>query len=699
MLNRNLPQVTQVSPEPVAIVDRSNTLADPWLRLARLGWILLAMLAIGILLTSLPGYLIRINSGLPGHGLSTDPSSSYVYIHIINTLTSLASAILSLSLALLLFRHRFENLAVAATSFYLLLYAIILTGPLEFWGLYWLGSDVFAITAQTILLAAPNVAVLVLFPDGRIIPGWARWILVASLVWSLFAVLVPAFPYRDDQLLNLLVLAFSLVAIFGLGIYAQVYRYRRVSTPDERQQAKWVLFGFALWVGYLLISTFPFLYITSLPPGSALPWWSPLSELGWWLSLSILPVTLAIAITRSRLWNIDILINRTLVYGALTFATMALYVVMVGVLGNLLRLGNSNSIAFLTTGLVAILFQPLRERLQAWVNRLMYGERDDPASVLTKLGKHLEHTGSPQDALASITETVAHTLKLPYVAIEVGKINEVVASFGIPKTGVVRFPMSYQTDTSGHLAVAQRSPGESFSVQDIRLLENIARQAGAVAHAARLTSDLRLSYQKLVTAREEERRRIRRDLHDGLGPNLASLTLKVDAARNIIRTDPAKAEQMLDDLKKQIQGTIQDIRSLVYALRPPALDEFGLLGTLRSLIDKQTAPRPKINFSAPDFLPQLPAALEVAVYRIVQEGLSNVLKHSNADEANVRILLEEDKLVVEIDDDGVGSDERSSAGVGMTSMRERAEELGGSFQIMTRRKGFHIRATLPFAKE
>lgn len=225
---------------------------------------------------------------------------------------------------------------------------------------------------------------------------------------------------------------------------------------------------------------------------------------------------MTIAVTRSRLWNIDVVINRTIVYGGVTAATMALYVLVVGTLGNLLQIGNSTFIAFLTTGLVAILFQPLRNRLQRGVNRMMYGERDNPVAVLSKLGDELEHTGSPEDALISITETVAQTLKLPYVAIELGKNSEIAASYGIPKPDVLRLPMLYQTETSGYLVVAQRSPGESFSSSEHQLLENIAQQAGAAAHAVKLTADLRLSRQNLVTAREEERCRIRQDLHDGL---------------------------------------------------------------------------------------------------------------------------------------------------------------------------------------
>jgi signal transduction histidine kinase len=650
-----------------------------------------------MLVTSLPGYALRITSGLPGHGPATAPSMGYVYLQAINTIASLVSAILSLYLSLLLFQSKFENPAVAAISFYLLLYGIVMTGPLEAWGAYWLGGSDFAITVQTLIVATPTLALLVLFPNGRFVPSWSRWILIVSLLWNVIAILNPLVSNQEDGTAGLLILASSWIGLIGLGIYTQIYRYRRVSTLDERQQTKWVLFGFALWFGYMLISTFPFLYITGLPPGAPLPWWSPLTELGWWLSLNIVPVTLAIAITRSRLWNIDLVINRALVYGALTFATMALYIFVVGALGNLLQVGNNAFIAFLTTGLVAVLFQPLRSRLQQWINRLMYGDRDDPVAVLTKLGEQLEHTGSPEDALSSITETVAQTLKLPYVAIELGENDEIAASFGIPKAEVIRLAMLYQAETSGYLVVAQRSPGESFSASERQLLENIAQQAGAAAYNARLTADLLRARQRLVTAREEERRRIRRDLHDGLGPQLASQALTLDAIARLIESDPETAKALLGDLKSQSQEAITGIRQLIYDLRPPALDDLGLVTALQEDFARMEPNGLQIHLHAPEQLPGLPAAVEVAAYRIAQEAVNNVVKHARARNCQVRLEIQNDALSIEIHDDGSGVPPNARSGVGLHSMRERAEELGGRLEIeFSPGGGTQVRAMLPF---
>jgi signal transduction histidine kinase len=692
-------QNAQNAPKPPK-TDSDIQLSKRWLHVARICWIVLAVVAGGFLITSLPAYVDNVNKGLPGHSSGAAPNTSFVFLNIIISIISLASAFLSYALAILLFRRRFENPAVASVSFYLLLYSFVMTGPAEFWSSYWLGSSDFAITLQTILMATPTMALLVLFPNGKMVPNWTRWLLLISIPWSLLAILIPITPTPGStNITGILIIAIPWIALTVLGVYAQIHRYRRVSTPEERQQTKWILFGFGLWIGYILISSIPYFYLESLPPGSPRPWWEPTSILGWFLSLNIVPVSLAIAITRSRLWNLDIVINRALVYGTLTFATMALYIFVVGALGNLLRVGDSTFLAFLTTGLVALLFQPLRERLQSWVNRLMYGERDDPVAVLTRLGEQIERTGSPEDALSGIVKTIARALKLPYVGIELGQDGDIAAAYGLPRQDTIRLPLIYQSEPTGYLLVAARSPGETFSSSDYRLLENIAHQAGAAAHAAKLTIDLRHSRQKLVTTREEERRRLRRDLHDGLGPNLATLALKLDTIRNLLREKPDQAEHLIDDLKKQTQETIQDIRDLVYELRPPALDELGLTGAIQSFINSRFSHNPQITLFVPKELPPLPAAFEVAIYRITLEALTNIQRHAQAKIAAVKLFTQNKYIILDIKDDGIGLSDGYRNGVGLTSMRERAEELGGTFELATTTGGMHVIARLPLPQE
>jgi signal transduction histidine kinase len=213
----------------------------------------------------------------------------------------------------------------------------------------------------------------------------------------------------------------------------------------------------------------------------------------------------------------------------------------------------------------------------------------------------------------------------------------------------------------------------------------------------RLTADLQRARERLVTTREEERRRLHRDLHDGLGPQLASLTLTIGAARELLRHDPDAADRLLQELTLHTQAAITDIRRLVYALRPPALDDLGLVPALREQAAQYSQAGLQIAINAPDRLPPLPAAVEVATYRIVQEALTNVVRHARARTCTVSITLTPGgSLVARIQDDGVGlppagatpaSDSLARPGVGLTTMRERAAELGGTFEIASVRGG------------
>ena len=683
-----------------SIADQTEEIDNKWQKIARIGWIILALLAVVILIGSLPGYFSRWQ-GQFSHSSSTENSLYVTIFAIAGGVASLAAAILSIGLAILLFIRKFSTPISIFVSFFLLVYGVVLAGPMEHLQTFIPDIHKFTYLLQSVLLATPLIALLMLFPNGKFVPSWTRWIVLLTIPWNLGVIWIA--PYDAETLSRYPILtgmvAFFLFVFSSTGIYAQFYRYRHISTFSERQQTRWVVFGFTVWIFLIIVSSIPFMFIYNRAPGSPIPWWGPITELVWWLSLNILPVCLTISITKSRLWNIDFVINRTLVYSGLTFTTMAIYVLFVGIFGYILQVRNSSLVAFFATGLIAILFQPLRERLQNVVNRLMYGERDNPISVLSKLGEELEHTGSPSDTLTSITRTVATTLKIPYVAIELGEDQEPSAAYGIPKNQIIRLPMQYQNTVSGYLVVAERSQGESFQAVEIQLLENIARQAGAAAHATKLTTDLLSSRQKLVTAREEERRRIRRDLHDGLGPQLASQTLTLTAARRLLASDPEKAEQLIQEAIRYAQTSTEDLRRMVYDLRPPALDDLGLIGAMQSRAQHFESEKLELEFDLPTTLPQLPAAVEVACYMIFQEALTNVIRHAKASHCKVSLKVQAG-LELRVEDNGTGIKSQHSSGVGLNSMRQRAEELGGKFQVRSSpQTGTQLTITFPIFSE
>ncbi len=479
-----------------------------------------------------------------------------------------------------------------------------------------------------------------------------------------------------------------------LAIIAMVFNYRG-STGAARQKIRWVAFA-------ALVSGGGGLLLWTLP--NAVLGHSIITSNALGLLVLPFPLAIAIAILRHRLFDIDIIINRTLVYGALTVSTMALYAFVVGYVGNLVQASDRSIIAFLTTGLVAVLFQPLRERLQRGVNRLMYGERDDPYAVLSRLGQRLQATIASEAVLPTIVETVAQTLKLPYAGIELKQGDEfkTVAAYGLATGEPLVLPLTYQSEMIGRLVLSRRARGEDFSSADRHLLDNIARETGVAVHAVCVTADLQRSRERLVTAREEERRRIRRDLHDGLGPALASLTLKADAARNLLSSDPAAADALLAELKTQTQSAIADIRRLVYELRPPALDELGIVSAIREQAAQYNAANGlQVSVIAPEeHWPTLPAAVEVAAYRIVMEALTNVARHANASRCQVRIACD-GVLTLEIVDDGIGVSSTPHAGVGLQSMRERAAELGGAciVESVAGNGGTRVFARLPLPEK
>jgi signal transduction histidine kinase len=266
------------------------------------------------------------------------------------------------------------------------------------------------------------------------------------------------------------------------------------------------------------------------------------------------------------------------------------------------------------------------------------------------------------------------------------------------RTDLVSFPLAYQGETIGRLDVARRGPKEEFSDADRRLIQNIAQQAGAAAQTVRLNAELIRSRAQIVNEREDERLRIRRDLHDELGPMLASQGLKLAAARQMIRAKPEKAESLVDEVVQQSQQTVADVRRLVYGLRPPALDQLGLVEAIRDLARNNGNGLALDILTPTDGLPHLPAAVEVNAYRIILEAWNNAVRHAQASRCIAKFRIEKEMLVISIQDDGLGLPKEYRSGVGLRSMRARAQEIGGELHIESiQPHGTCITARLPLS--
>jgi signal transduction histidine kinase len=423
-------------------------------------------------------------------------------------------------------------------------------------------------------------------------------------------------------------------------------------------------------------------------------------------ALLFFPLAISVALLRDRLWESTPLIRHILVAGILIACLVVVYMLIVGGLGWLLQDAGYPLIALFATVVIALLFHAVFRWLDRSVNRLFYGERDDPYVFFSRLGRHIEAAFVPQDVLLRIFETIAQALKLPFVAIAIanGQGPYIAAASGTQdeQYQLVRIPLLAHHEQVGTLLCSPRQEEEALTEQDMHLLQDLALHIGAAVKAVQLSSELQRSREKLILAREEERRRLRRDLHDGLGPTLASLSQRIDAASSLVTQQTEEAVALLQTIKGQMRSTISDLRRLVYALRPPVLDEFGLISAIRDhTIPSQQSSGVHISLSAPEELPPLSAATEVAAFRIVEEALTNVVRHAQAQHCQICLeLTDTGELVMTITDTGKGLPQTYQASVGMHSMRERAEELGGRCTVQTRPTGgTRVSVSLPLSKE
>ncbi len=547
------------------------------------------------------------------------------------------------------------------------------------------------------LLFLPLTLVGFFFPDNRVPDRWRRFVrvTVASFLLAVVSMVLSNQPFEGDlkdlprprtpewlSWLDWLSLPCILVMIAGMVCAVVCLRQRiRVAPPEQRVQLLWVA-----WGGIAIPLGIATCFLDGLVTGSS---GGTLTLLGVVLFGSAVPLSIGAAVLRHRLFDIELVLSRTLVYVSMVVLLAGVYGGTVAVLSQLLPQTAGGLVA---AGLVALAAQPAHTRLRRRVEHWVYGDRSDPAGALRRLSQRVDGLVTPEEVADGILSSVLEALRLPWARMHV---EGVVAESGRRGTGRV---VDVAVD-SGVLEV-EVPPGRQLSRVDQTLLEDLARQANVVLGAVRLSIELQQSRERIVTAREEERRRLRRDLHDGLGPALAAVGLKLGSVSARVADPEARA--LVEEARAETRAAIADIRRLVDDLRPPALDEVGLMGALRQQAQRfsrpgsQDSPALVVMLDGPASAPPLPAAVEVAAFRIATEALTNVVKHSGATRAVVTVELD-GGLLLSVADNGCGPTQAAAGGVGWGSMRERAAELGGSCTVTARHEGGTVvRAVLPF---
>ena len=559
----------------------------------------------------------------------------------------------------------------------------------------------------------------VFFPDGRARPGWHRPLRAYAALATVTAVLSALRPGRDVQLgvpgrpnplgvpglapaADVAATAFSAACVLvvlcaGVGLLRSV----RSAEPGSRPRQQAEVLAYAVGVAALLVLARLGAGLTDDDPAI----W-PVRQVGWELvgstAAALLPIAIGVAVVRHRLFDIDRLISRTVLLVVLSTVVAGAYLGVVAVAGAVLGEAVQLPASLVGVGVAAVLLAPVRTHLQQRVDRLLYGDRGDPYAVLARLGRELELV---QDAgsLPVVARTVQEALQLSGVAIEVDGGSGI--ALGSTVRGAVEIPLVAGGERVGRLLLGPRSGEDTLGRRDLRLLRDLAPSIAGVVRAVReaeragrLAVDLQRSRERLVQAREEERRRLRRDFHDGLGPVLAGLVMRAETAAEV--DDRAVARRLLGEVADDARTALADVRRLVDGLRPPALDSLGLAGALDAHLSGRPRTRPPVLLDVAGPLPQLPAATEVAAYRIAVEAVANVDRHAGATSARVRLGREAGHLLVEVRDDGRGGARPGGPGVGIASMRERAAELGGSCTVgAAEGGGTLVRALLPVPPE
>jgi two-component system NarL family sensor kinase len=538
--------------------------------------------------------------------------------------------------------------------------------------------------------------ILLLFPTGNFLSRRWRWTVPLAALHAILFAATGLFP-RDNLAADLGIQAYlvwprferfvwlGLVsevlgdAVYGAAALALILRYIR-GDDRIRRQMLWLLLSVAI---VFLTWTVPDLLGVQTPVAL--------------FAIALIPISIMIAILQYQLLDIRLVVYRFTLYLLLSAVVIAGYLGLITVLDRVIGGGRNAVESAIVVLVLAVIFNPLRVWLQRRVDRLFYGSRQDPARALADVGNRLTEEAPGSTGLEGALGALCETLRVPAAAIRVKGL--VLARVGELSGEPYVAPLRRGTREIGELSISPRIGERKLPKADQRIAGLLADLLAIAVEATQLAGELVESRAALISAREAERRRLRQDLHDGLGPTLTGVMLKAAAARRLVATEPATSADLLRELERNVAAAITDIRGLVDQLRPPVLDGRGLVGALQDYVDSVRTPSgPRLQLLTDGIadLEQLPESVEVTAYRIATESVTNVLRHANADSASITLWLEENQLQMKITDDGVLRTPWA-AGVGLSSMRERATALGGWISAGPSDGGGEVRVSLPLA--
>jgi len=532
-------------------------------------------------------------------------------------------------------------------------------------------------------LGLPSVFMLSLlyFPDGRL-PSprwrWAAWYIVGATVWGTVSTVIGPFEVVEGHPESTSILAvpglspaamdvvggIAGVLVLPIALTSLVVRFVR-SDARTRRQLMWLTLAV---LAMLVINLQRF--VTGDGPIVLL------------LSTVLVPAGIAIAIVREGLLDIRVVLSRTLVYGSVIAVVVALYAGIVAVVTLVVPDDGDRAVAVVAAVVVALAFTPLRLLAQRAIGRLFFGTRDDPATTAGRVG-----AGLGARSLDDVLQELRLALRMPRLAVVVD--GDVVACSGDDPDAAVH--ETVELGAGGTLEVTLR-PGEArLHEDDERTLALLTPALALVLREQRLVADLRVARAQTAEARETERKSLHRDLHDGLGPTLTSAALHLDAARNLVPAEPARARSVIAQARVDVGEALTEVRRVAYGLRPIALDGHGLVGALREQATHEAGLPVELSVGA---LPELSPAVELAAYRVVVEGIANANRHSDGSRIDVALGARDGMLELSVLDDG-GAPPSFRPGVGIRSLIDRVEELGGTVAIGPAPQGWSVIARLP----